>query len=84
MPRKPAPRPDDPVYPSDAFDAGLRFVSGAVVGLLLASGAFFFVGLDRWVPVAAGGVVLGAVFGFLSMRFGETFWGWLFSGWWRW
>jgi hypothetical protein len=80
MPRKPAPRPDDP--PEWAAGA-VRFAFGAAFGLFLAAGSFFFVSLSHWYWIAAIAAACALVCGFLAMKYGDGFWESL-SGWLRW
>lgn len=79
MPRKPAPRPDDP--PEWAANA-VRFAFGAVFGLFLAAGSYFVLSLSHWYWILAVAAVLAAVCGFLAMKFGDGFWEQVRSWWW--
>ena len=80
MPRKPAPRPDDP---PEWVASAVRFTFGAVFGLLVGAGAFFFVPFHLWSVSVAIMLVLALLFGFLAAKYGDGFWENL-GAWFRW
>jgi hypothetical protein len=79
MPRRPAPRPDDPPR---WVEHAIRFTFGAVVGFFL--GAIFvpIVGWQHWPIVLGVAAVVAVVFGLLAVRYGDEFWEHLRSWWW--
>lgn len=80
MPRKPAPRPDDP---PEWVAAAIRFTFGAVFGLIVGAGGFLFIPSHFWYLTVGVMVVLTIVCGFLAARYGDGFWESL-SSWFRW
>lgn len=80
MPRKPAPRPDDP---PEWVAGAVRFTFGAVFGLFLGAGAFFLMPLNLWYWPVVVMLVCALVCGLLAAKFGDGFWESVRS-WWGW
>ncbi|NER37452.1 MAG: hypothetical protein F6J93_26400 [Oscillatoria sp. SIO1A7] len=79
---KTPPPPNRP----DRFELSVRFVCGAILGIVIAISAGLLWEAQSLAGVLIGGLIFALIFGFLTARYGDKFWKFLadlfHSGWW--
>jgi hypothetical protein len=70
------------VEPPDAQEKRIRFGCGFVFGLFTAGGSGFLYLVWNAYYIAAWCLLVGVLFGFAAMRFGDAFWHSLGKYWW--